>query len=101
MEGLDRLLVAHLDLREYTAGIAAASRLLDMDPLREETHQHLMRLLTLSGQRGKAIEQFETCRRLLKNELGLEPTPETGALYECIRVGAALEIPSQATLFCR
>ncbi len=97
MEGLDRLVGGHLAQRAYAAGMATATRLLDMDPLREETHQQMMRLLALSGQRGKALEQYETCRRLLKDELGVEPTPETRALLERIRAGEVLELSAQAT----
>ena len=47
----------------------------------------LMRLLALGGQRGAALAQFEACRHLLQKELGVEPAPETTALYEQIRAG--------------
>jgi len=93
MAGLDALLAAHLSSEAYPAGIAAATRLLDMDPLREETHRQLMDLLARSGQRGKALEQYETCRRLLDDELGVAPAPETTALYERIRAGEPLAAP--------
>jgi DNA-binding SARP family transcriptional activator len=46
-----------------------------------------MRLLAGSGQRGAALAQYETCRRVLAEELGVEPGPETTALYERIRDG--------------
>jgi predicted ATPase len=46
-----------------------------------------MRLLMLSGQRGTALAQYETCRRLLAEELGVEPAAETTKLYEQIRDG--------------
>lgn len=36
-----------------------------------------MRLLALSGQRSAALAQFETCRRTLREELGVEPSAET------------------------
>ena len=60
-------------------------RLLEIDPLRERAHRQLMRLLADSGQRSAALEQYETCRRLLANELGVAPAPETILLAEQIR----------------
>ena len=79
---------------DYAKGIAAATRLLNIDPLREETHRQMMDLLWRSGQRGKALEQFDTCQHLLRDELGIEPNPETVALAERIRAGEVLETPS-------
>jgi ATP-dependent Clp protease ATP-binding subunit ClpA len=38
-----------------------------------------------SGQRSAALAQYEVCRRLLAQELGVEPEAETRALYEQIR----------------
>ncbi len=46
-----------------------------------------MRLLALTGRRGAALSQYDTCRRVLADELGVEPRPETVALYEQIRRG--------------
>ena len=46
-----------------------------------------MRLLVRLGQRNQALQQYETCRRLLREELGVEPDPATVALYEQIRRG--------------
>jgi predicted ATPase/DNA-binding SARP family transcriptional activator len=65
----------------YQEGIVAATRLLALDPTREEAHRQLLLLLALSGQRGAALAQYETCRRVLNDELGLDPDDETEALY--------------------
>ncbi|MBI5029356.1 MAG: tetratricopeptide repeat protein [Chloroflexi bacterium] len=59
----------------------------DLAPWHERAHQRLMRLLALNDQRSTALAQYETCRRLLQQELGIEPSPETIALYEQIRDG--------------
>ena len=58
-----------------------------MDPLREETHRQMMDLLWRSGQRGKALEQYDTLCRVLDEEFGVTPLPETVALYEQLRAG--------------
>jgi predicted ATPase len=51
-----------------------------------------MLLLALSGQRGAALAQYETCRQVLAEELGVEPGPETTALYRRIRDGELDEL---------
>ncbi|RMG93361.1 MAG: SARP family transcriptional regulator, partial [Chloroflexi bacterium] len=79
-------LISHcLQAGDYAAGITYARKLLTLDPAREEGHQQLMYLLALSGQRSAALAQYETCRRILQTELGIEPAMETAALYEQIR----------------
>ncbi|MCL4863343.1 MAG: hypothetical protein KJZ93_28315 [Caldilineaceae bacterium] len=65
-----------------------AWRQIELEPWREEAHRQVMRLLAQSGQRGAALTQYERCRTILANELGVEPDPETTALYEQIRDGA-------------
>ena len=87
MEALDALITGCLAQAEYAKGIAAATRLIAMDPLREETHRQMMDLLWRSGQRGKALEQYDTLCRVLDEEFGVTPLPETVALYEQLRAG--------------
>jgi len=72
------------------AARAALERLLALDPWREATHQQLMQLLARSGERSAALAQYEACRRLLAQELGVPPTAETTALYNRIRAGAEI-----------
>jgi serine/threonine protein kinase len=86
MAVLDKLITYHLGQQDYTAGIACANRLLGIAPLREKTHRQLMKLLVHSGQRGKALEQYEMLCQLLTEELGIKPTSETTNLYEGIKV---------------
>jgi len=56
-----------------------------MEPWREEAHRQLMRILAHSGQRSAALAQYKVCRRILAEELGVEPDAETQALYARIR----------------
>ncbi len=44
-----------------------------------------MRVLARKGQRSAALAQYERCRKLLGDELGVEPSAEMTALYEQIR----------------
>jgi DNA-binding SARP family transcriptional activator len=58
-----------------------ATRLLALDPLREETHRSVMRIYAAQGRHGQAIEQYRRCREALRLELGVNPVTETEQLY--------------------
>lgn len=73
--------------RELTA---AALRL---DPLSEELHRAAMRLAFQQGDLAGAAAQFEACRRVLAEELGLSPMPETLELAAAVERAAAAPPP--------
>lgn len=81
------LTVAHLTAGDYAKAQRFAQRQLALDSWRETAHRQLMEALAHSGQRAAALLQYETCRRVLLTELGVEPEAETAALYEQIRSG--------------
>ncbi len=87
VECLSRLANLYAGLHQIEPALKAVWRILELDPWREEAHQQAMRLLVASGQRAAALAQFETCRRVLAEELGAEPGAETVRLYESIRDG--------------
>jgi len=81
-----RELVAHYGRAgERELALQYAWRQVELDPWQEEAHLHVMRLLALNGQRCAALAQYEACRRLLREGLGVEPAAETQRLYEQIR----------------
>lgn len=86
-EMLGRLIATHTETGDYGRARGYAERLVALDSWREEGHRELMRLLALSGERSAALAQFETARRALAEELGVEPSRETVALAEQIRSG--------------
>lgn len=67
---------------DHDAAIHVCRKALAREPCRESFHRALMRSLCLAGRRDEAIAQYESCRRILKAELGVEPMPETRALLE-------------------
>ena len=81
---LYRLVEGYAARGQLEPACAHARRLLELAPWEEEAHRQLMRLLARNGQRSAALVQYEVCRRLLAEELGVEPAPETIALYEQI-----------------
>ncbi len=72
---------------DYQAMQQMAARQLMLEPWREEAHVQRMRALALSGQTAAALAHYATCARVLEEELGVKPAPETTALYEQIRTG--------------
>jgi TolB-like protein len=79
-------LIAHCDeVGDTERCVETAARLLRLDPLREAAHRILMRAYVAQGRQASALKQFETCRDILRRELGVEPEPETVALYREIR----------------
>ena len=84
VNAVDRLLAGLLREDDHEAAVAAAQRLLGLDPLRESTYRTLMRLYADQEQRALAARQFERCRDVLAQELGIEPAPATRRLYEQI-----------------
>lgn len=88
------LITDHHEQRcEYQQALPFAHRQVELEPWLEEAHRQLMRILALDGQRSAALAQYETCRRLLANELDVEPADETTQIYEAIREGRLEKIP--------
>src|SRR5690348_16373898 len=61
--------------------VATAQRSLRIDILQEPVHRALMRLYMQSGDLVNALQQYETCAKVLKRELRIEPDAETKALH--------------------
>jgi DNA-binding SARP family transcriptional activator len=89
LDALFRVMGYHLHRRNWGAALEHGQRLLDADPLNEPVHAALMRCHFGSGNRAAALRQYAVCLRLLREELDVEPMPETVAVYERIRAGAA------------
>ena len=53
------------------AGLSAVAA----EPLRESAHGRLVRVHLLQGNVVEALRQYRTCRKLLRDELGLRPSP--------------------------
>lgn len=72
-------------LRDCPAeALGFARQRLVIDPSAESAHLDVIRLLTELGRRDEAREQFRTCRRILKAELGMQPSRELEAVRRMI-----------------
>ncbi|MEO6062938.1 MAG: BTAD domain-containing putative transcriptional regulator [Thermoflexales bacterium] len=70
---------------QMAEAITAARRLIALDPLREASHRLAIGLYAANRQRAEALRQYEDCRRVLAEALGIEPSAELHATAERIR----------------
>jgi DNA-binding SARP family transcriptional activator len=81
-QALEELLLAEKSSGRFEQALEYGLHLLKSDSLRESVHREVMRLQHLLGRPEAALRQFETCRRLLREELDVEPETETLALAQ-------------------
>lgn len=84
INALQSLSKAHFNLSNFDQAHKYAWRYVEMAPLEESAHRLLMRLLTKSGRRNAALQQYQLCKSIIARELGIEPSLETQQLYRMI-----------------
>jgi DNA-binding SARP family transcriptional activator len=85
---LDRLSEIQFASGEFAGATETASHWIALDALNEIAHRRKMRAHFAAGERGQALETYETCHAVLATELSIEPEPDTVALAERIRTQA-------------
>lgn len=97
LDALRRLAEGSEQGGDYERALQFARRGVEIAPWDEQAQRQVMRLLAVTGQRNAALAQYEACRRVLAEELGVEPDPETVRLSRRIRDGelTLLAPPSQ------
>jgi pimeloyl-ACP methyl ester carboxylesterase/DNA-binding SARP family transcriptional activator len=66
---------------DATGAVELTQEVIELEPFRETGYRRLMRLYLRSGDRAEAVRTYEHCRRILADELGVDPAPETHDLY--------------------
>ncbi|MFC4948746.1 AfsR/SARP family transcriptional regulator [Pseudonocardia sp. GCM10023141] len=66
------------------ASVAELGSLVAAHPLRERLRGQLMRALHRAGRPGEALQEYTKVRRLLRTELGADPSPELAAIHRSI-----------------
>ena len=72
---------AHLGAGSAARAVGAARDAVALDESRESAYRQLMRALAAAGERAEALRVWERCRATLVEELGVDPSPETEAVY--------------------
>ena len=96
-QALRQLTDQHTQQATFEQAIVYAQRQLALDTLHEAAHRNLMRLYAFAGQQAAALRQYDECVRILDDELGVEPEPETVDLHNKIRT-RQLAQPTRAVL---
>jgi DNA-binding SARP family transcriptional activator len=92
LAALEERIDAELELGRHDRLIGELEALVAEEPLRERPRRQLMLALYRSGRQADALAQYREARRLLVDELGLEPTPALQELERAIlRRDAALD----------
>ena len=81
IERLGQYLEAAGDLGRAVDGY---KRGIEVDPLAEVFYQSLMRCLGQLGRRAEALDVYSRCKRNLSATLGIQPTPQTEAIYKSL-----------------
>jgi YVTN family beta-propeller protein len=66
---------------DSVAAVKRAEEAVALEPFRESGYRRLMEIHAAAGNRAEALRVYERCRRLLADELGAFPSPETEAIY--------------------
>jgi DNA-binding SARP family transcriptional activator len=90
---LERLAQLQSNAGQFPSAIETACKLVALDRLNEAGYRLLIRLQHANGDRVGALKSFEGLQNTLHSELNLEPSPETWALIERIRLETATPKP--------
>ena len=84
MEMLGRLAEHYMEADQPQEGIQACYGILEKDHSHEESYRLLMRCYARLGLWERTLRQYHLCERILSQEYGMNPSPETQALYESL-----------------
>ena len=84
VDALEEQFEAALALGEHRDLVPALQAVLEENPFRERVWGQLMLALYRGGRQADALEAFQDARRVLADELGLEPGPDLRRLQEAI-----------------
>jgi two-component SAPR family response regulator len=87
LSGASRLAELLVQRHEEQEAIALAGSILARDRCWEEAYRVLMRAYDQRGNRPQAVRVYHRCTSALREELDLEPMPETTRIFRQIRAG--------------
>ncbi len=92
---LEKLIAHSLKHQNYQQGIEFGQRILALDRAHERSHQQLMLLYSLLGNRTGALRQYERCKTALREELCVAPSKKSTEIYQQVRGDLPLGIERQ------
>lgn len=84
VQALELLADAAASQGDAATALDASEQAVAIRPWRESAYQRVMDAHSLAGNRAEALRTHERCRRVLKEELGVSPSPRTEAAYAAL-----------------
>ena len=78
---LGRLAAHYAEIGQLQECIGACYQVLEKDRCHEDSHRLLIRCYIQLGRRGGALRQYRLCERILHQDYGTAPSPETQNLF--------------------
>ena len=97
VRSLECLRDASFGAGEFTAAVRHGEEVTELEPFRESSWRRLMQAHAAAGNPAEALRVYERCRRLLADELGIYPSPETESIYRELLSAPARESRALAT----
>jgi LuxR family maltose regulon positive regulatory protein len=87
LENADKRVERLLEQADYAAAIDLCQRILSQDNCWERAYRHLMLAYSGLGDRGQLARTYQRCVQTLREELDVDPAPETAALWLRLKAG--------------
>jgi DNA-binding SARP family transcriptional activator len=94
LSALYELVVERRAARRFTRAVDYAQRILAVDPWREDVVRQLISARYESGDRAGALQTFDHFARTLREELDVDPMPETVSLRDAVLRNTAVDSAS-------
>jgi DNA-binding SARP family transcriptional activator len=86
LRALDTLCERLTQVGRVDAALEAGLAAIAAEPLRESSHRAVIRAHLADGNVAEAMRQYRLCRRLLNDQLGLEPSDQTDGLFQSVHM---------------
>ncbi len=73
-----------IETKQYQQAIDYSQRAIEIDPCSEAAHRSAMIAYSAMGDKAGMVRQFDKCKKLLLNDLGVTPSPQTEKLYRTL-----------------
>ncbi len=74
----------YIQHKQYEDAIKWTAAILKGNRCDEAAHRQLMQIYAVQGRRSEALQQYQRCKLVLHEELGVQPLPETILLFQTL-----------------
>jgi ATP/maltotriose-dependent transcriptional regulator MalT/DNA-binding SARP family transcriptional activator len=83
-EAASNLVNLLIESEQYQQVITYTQRVIEIDPCSESAHRSAMTAFAALGDRAGVVRQYEKCKKLLLDDLGVKPSSQTETLYKTL-----------------